>query len=87
MRILQSILGAIGCVLIARMASRTLTPRAFLPAGLLQAVYAPLIYIDTALLAESVFIFLLILGLDLATAAIGRGRAFPLGSCLASPPS
>ena len=81
-RIVQSILGAIGCVLIARVASRTLTPRAFLPAGLLQAVYAPLIYIDTAILAESVFIFLLILGLDLATAAIGRGRAFAAGLVL-----
>ncbi len=81
-RTLQSILGAIGCVLIARVASRTLTPRAFLPAGLLQAVYAPLIYIDTAILAESVFIFLLILGLDLATAATGRGRAFAAGIVL-----
>ncbi len=81
-RILQSILGAIGCVLIARVASRTLTPGAFLPAGLLQAVYAPLIYIDTAILAESVFIFLLILGLDLATAATGRGRAFAAGIVL-----
>ena len=81
-RIVQSILGAIGCVLIARVASRTLTPRAFLPAGLLQAVYAPLIYIDTALVAESVFIFLLILGLDLATAVTGRGRAFAAGIVL-----
>ena len=81
-RIVQSILGAIGCVMIARVASRTLTPRAFLPAGLLQAVYAPLIYIDTAILAESLFIFLLILGLDLATAAAGRARAFAAGLVL-----
>ena len=68
-RIAQAILGAIGCVLTARVAARTLTPAAFLPAGLLQAAYAPLIYIDTALLAESLLIFLLILSLDLATSA------------------
>ena len=68
-RIVQSILGAIGCVLTARIASRTLTPKAFLPAGLLQAAYAPLIYIDTALLAESLLVFLLILALELATSA------------------
>src|SRR5687768_10134661 len=65
----QSMLGAIGCVVIARVAARTLTPRAFLPAGLLQAAYAPLIYIDTSLLSESLLVFLLILTLDLVTAA------------------
>lgn len=71
-RIAQAILGAIGCVLTARVAARTLTPGAFLPAGLLQAAYAPLLYIDTALLAESLLIFLLILSLDLATSARER---------------
>lgn len=73
-RIVQSIFGAIGCVLTARIASRTLTPKAFLPAGLLQAVYAPLIYTDSALLAESLFVFLLIVALDLATSAATRRR-------------
>ena len=81
-RIVQSILGAIGCVLIARVAARTLTPHAFLPAGLLLALYGPLIYIDTALLAESLFIFLLILGLELAAPATGRMRAFAAGLVL-----
>jgi 4-amino-4-deoxy-L-arabinose transferase-like glycosyltransferase len=81
-RIVQSIVGAIGCVLIARVASRTLTPRAYLPAGLLLALYGPQIYIDTALLAEGLFIFLLILGLDLATPVTGRMRAFTAGLVL-----
>lgn len=68
-RVVQAVLGAIGCVLTARVAARTLTPGAFLPAGLLQAVYAPLVYIDTALLAESLLIFLLMLLLDRTTSA------------------
>lgn len=72
-RVLQSILGAIGCVLTARIAARTLTPRAFVPAGLLQAAYAPLIYLDTAILAEGALLFLLIASLDLVTGA-GRNR-------------
>lgn len=73
-RVVQALLGAIGCVLTARIASRTLTPKAFLPAGLLQAAYGPLIYIDSSLLAESLFVFLLILALDLATSAETRRR-------------
>ena len=68
-RAVQSIIGAIGCVLTARVAARTLTPAAFLPAGLLQAAYAPLIYLETAILAEGLFLFLLIASLDLVTGA------------------
>jgi tetratricopeptide (TPR) repeat protein len=68
-RICQCVLGAIGCVLTARIASRTLTPAAFLPAGLIQAAYGPLIYLDTAILSESLLVFLLIWSLDLATSA------------------
>lgn len=73
-RIVQSILGAVTCVLTARVAARTLTPAAYLPAGLLMAVYGPLVYIDTAILAESLLVFLLVWSLDLATSA-GRDRA------------
>lgn len=73
-RIVQAVLGAIGCVLTARVASRTIAPRAFVWAGLLQATYAPLIYIDTALLSESLLVFLLVLTLDIVTAADGRAK-------------
>ena len=83
-RVVQAILGAIACVLTARVASRTVTSKAFLPAGLLQAAYAPLIYVETALLSEALLVFLLIAALDLMTTAyanrtrwlIGRPRAW-----------
>lgn len=68
-RICQALLGAISCVLTARIAARTVSRAAFLPAGLLQAAYGPLIYLDTALLAESLFMFLLVLSLDIVTTA------------------
>ena len=73
-RICQCVLGAIGCVMTARIASRTLSADAFLPAGLIQAAYGPLIYLDTAILSESLLVFLLIWSLDLATSASGRAR-------------
>lgn len=68
-RIVQAVLGAIACVLTARIAARTLSPAAFLPAGLLQAAYGPLIYLDSAILAESLLVFLIVWSLDIVTAA------------------
>lgn len=73
-RICQAVLASIACVLTARIAARTLTPGAFLPAGLLQAAYGPLIYLDTALLPESLLVFLLVWSLDLATSAERSGK-------------
>ena len=72
-RVVQAVLGSIACVMTARIAARTLMPLAFLPAGLLHAAYGPSIYLDTAILAEGLFVFLLVCSLDLATAA-GRSR-------------
>lgn len=71
-RVVQAALSSICCVLTARIAARTLTPKAYLPAGLLQAVYAPLIYLDTAILAEPLLIFFLVWSLDLVTSAGDR---------------
>jgi 4-amino-4-deoxy-L-arabinose transferase-like glycosyltransferase len=68
-RVTQAVLGAVACVGTARVASRAIAPNAFLPAGLLQAAYAPLIYVETALLSEALLLFLLIVALDLVTAA------------------
>jgi Flp pilus assembly protein TadD len=68
-RIVQAVLTAAGCVLTARIASRVWSRDAAVPAGLLQAVYAPLVYLDTAILAEPLLIFLLTLALDSATRA------------------
>ena len=68
-RVVQAVLGAAACVLTARIAARTVSPKAFLWAGLIQAGYAPLIYVETALLAESLFVFLLVVTLERVTAA------------------
>ena len=68
-RVIQAVLGSAACVMTARIAARTTTPSAFLPSGLLQAAYAPLIYLETAILAEGLLIFLLIASLDVATSA------------------
>ncbi|MBY0495783.1 MAG: tetratricopeptide repeat protein [Cyanobacteria bacterium] len=78
-RITQAVLGSIGCVLTARVAARTVDPRAFVWAGLIQAAYAPLIYLDTALLAESLLIFLLVLTLDVVSAADRRATRWLIG--------
>jgi tetratricopeptide (TPR) repeat protein len=78
-RVGQSVLGALGCVLTARVAARTIDPKAFLWAGLLQAAYAPLIYLETALLAEALLVFLLALTLDLVTGAQNRPTRWLLG--------
>jgi tetratricopeptide (TPR) repeat protein len=71
-RVVQAVLGAMTCVLTARIASRVWSPRAALPAGLLVALYAPLIYLDIAILSEPLAMFLLTLALDLATRAGAR---------------
>ena len=71
-RVIQAVIGSLSCVMTARIASRTLTPRAFLPAGLLQALYAPFLFLDTALLAEPLFIFLILASIDLAIRAGDR---------------
>ena len=65
-RLAQAILGSITCVLTARVAARTLGPRAYVPTGLLMALYGPLLYIDTAILAEPLFLLLLVAALNLA---------------------
>lgn len=75
-RVVQALLGAVACVLTARTAARTLTPQAYLPAGLLQAVYAPFIYLDTAILAEPLLIVLTLLAFDLALRANERRGAW-----------
>ncbi|HYE88445.1 MAG TPA: tetratricopeptide repeat protein [Vicinamibacterales bacterium] len=77
-RIVQAVLGAMACVLTARVAARTVAPRAFVWAGLLQAVYAPLIYIETALLSEAVLVFLLVLMLDQITSAARDAKSWLL---------
>ena len=60
-RLLQSVLGASMCVVVALAGRRWFGDRAGIAAGVVLALYAPLIWIDVSLLAESLLIFLLAL--------------------------
>ncbi len=60
-RLIQSVVGAVTCVLIARIGWRLIGPAAGLAAGLLAAAYAPFLFYDTMLMKPvfSVFFFTL----------------------------
>jgi tetratricopeptide (TPR) repeat protein len=62
-RIVQSILGALTCLAIARTGAKWFGDRAGLAAGALLALYAPLIWIDVSILAEGLLIFTLAVAL------------------------
>lgn len=99
-RLAQAALGAGLCVLTAGLAARVLDDRrSGLAAGLLLAVYGPLVYIEVSLLAEGLFLFLLTLALRMAirpepvpgatgallgAAAVVRATALPLLPLLAA---
>jgi tetratricopeptide (TPR) repeat protein len=59
-RVAQSALGALLCGLTAALAARTFGRRAGMAAGLLLALYAPLVYVEVSLLAEGLLTFLLV---------------------------
>lgn len=62
-RVVQAAMGAGTCLLTAGLAAKLFDRRAGIAAGLLLALYGPLVYVDTALLAEGLLIFLLMLAL------------------------
>ncbi len=64
-RMAQAALGAGLCVLTAALATRVFDRRAGLAAGILLALYGPLVYVEVSLLAEGLFLFLLTLALYL----------------------
>ncbi len=65
---LQGALGSAVCALVAALGARTFDDRrAGLAAGVLLALYGPLVYIELSLFAEGFFIFLLVLGLWVLT--------------------
>lgn len=80
-RVAQSLLGAGSCVLAAALAGRAFGRPAGIAAGLLLALYGPLVWIDVSLLGEGLLVFLLLLATWTATA--GRARA-PVLSALAA---
>jgi len=79
----QAVLGAATAVMIAMAAREWFGPRAGLFAGLAYAVYGPAVYIDTALLAEGLLLFLLVLALwMLAREPVTTVRAAAAGASL-----
>jgi tetratricopeptide (TPR) repeat protein len=62
-RRVQAVLGAGSCALAAAVAARACGRRAGIAAGLLLAVYGPLIFLEASLLAEGLLVFLLLLAL------------------------
>ncbi|HYG62614.1 MAG TPA: tetratricopeptide repeat protein [Thermoanaerobaculia bacterium] len=62
-RFIQALLGAVLCVVVALLGRRLYGPRAGLVAGLLLALYGPLIYVELSLLAEGTFLLCLVLAL------------------------
>jgi tetratricopeptide (TPR) repeat protein len=62
-RLAQSVLGALTCALVAALATRWFSLPAGIAAGLLVAVYGPLVLVDSSILAEGLLVFLLVLAL------------------------
>lgn len=82
-RVVQAALGAGTCLLAAGMAARLFDRRAGLATGLALALYGPLVYIDTTLLAEGPLIFLLVAALAVYSSRWrGWVRAAVIGALL-----
>ena len=80
----QAALGALTCVLVARIGTRLWSVRAGLVAGAIAAFYGPLVHFDaqplvpvlhTALVAAGILALLRAAGIDAAAAAVEGGRA------------
>jgi tetratricopeptide (TPR) repeat protein len=67
-RRVQALFGAGTCILAAAVAARAFGRRAGIAAGLLLAVYGPLVFLDVSMLAEGLLVFLLLLALWLFVA-------------------
>jgi Flp pilus assembly protein TadD len=79
----QAVLGAVTAVMIAMVAREWFGARAGPIAGIAYAVYGPAVYIDTALLAEGLLLFLLVLGLwMLAREPVTPARSAIAGAAL-----
>ncbi len=73
-RLIQAVLGAVTAVLVALLANRWGGRRVALVAGLLVAVYTPLVFVEVSLLAEGPFLSLLVAALLVYPGAAGEGR-------------
>jgi hypothetical protein len=73
-RCAQAFVGALGTVALSWVALRLLTPRAAWWAGIIGAVYLPLVLVSASLLSETLFVTLELVALGLALEARKRGR-------------
>lgn len=73
-RLVQAVLGAVSCVLLAQAGARFVDRRSGIAAGLLLAVYAPAIYYDGIIQKASVALFFLCLALFLLGLYAARPR-------------
>src|SRR5688500_14726051 len=61
--VVQAIVGSLSAVLVMGMGMRMFGAVACFAAGSLHAIYAPLLFVDVSIIAESLFVFLLTLGM------------------------
>jgi Flp pilus assembly protein TadD len=81
--VVQSLIGALTAVLVAVLAERWFGETAGLYAGLLYAVFGPVVYIETGLLSEGLLLFLTMAAMVVLTVApLTRGRAAAAGVLL-----
>jgi tetratricopeptide (TPR) repeat protein len=78
-RIAQAILGSISCLLIFRLGARFFGRRAAWIAWGIAAAYGPFIFFDLQILNASLVTFLLLVALEILTAAEGRWRLAAAG--------
>jgi tetratricopeptide (TPR) repeat protein len=81
--IVQAIIGSLSAVLVMGIGVRMFGGVAGLVAGLLHAIYAPLIFVDVSIIAEGLFTFLLTLGMWLTLKTMRGEFARPLISVAA----
>jgi len=79
----QAIIGSLSAVLVMGIGVRMFGGVAGLVAGLLHAIYAPLIFVDVSIIAEGLFTFLLTLGMWLTLKTMRGEFARPLISVAA----
>jgi len=81
--VVQSLVGALTSVMIAAIAREWLGVRAAVVAGVLYALYGPVVYVETAFLSEGLLLFLLVFSaLMLCREPVARPRAVLAGAAL-----
>jgi tetratricopeptide (TPR) repeat protein len=72
-RVVQAVLGSVSAVLVAWAAARLFSPRAGLAAGLMLALYAPAVFLDSLLQKSALDVFFVAIVLAVVAAIVHRG--------------